>query len=130
MFIDCVTTFEPQERGYLSISNCTTNIGCIAGKLPGFRMLLGEVLHCRYLIVCSFNRSWSATTKHLWFNPNRKELCVQSTGLCSHGIEVTVVQLLLKIDFFIEYSLHCVNVHVDGDRAEANSRRITRQRRS
>jgi hypothetical protein len=83
-------------------------------------MLLSEFLHRCNLIVGSFNGSWTATAKQLWFNPNRKELCIQSPGLCSHGVEVTVGQLLLEINFFIEHSLYSVSMHVDGDSAEVN----------
>ena len=87
-------------------------------------MFLSERANRGNLIIRSFDRTWASTSKQLGLDPNREELCVQSTSLRPHSIEVPVGQLLLEIDVLIQDSLNGVSVHVNSDGPVVNSQRV------
>ena len=80
-------------------------------------MLLSKRANRRDLIVGSLHCARAAATKQLRLHPDREKLRVEASGLCTHGVEVAIAQLLLNIDVFVEQPLRGVDVHIDRDGA-------------
>jgi hypothetical protein len=83
-------------------------------------MLLGERAYRRNLIVRALYCPHPFLSKQLRFNPNRKKLRIKTACFCADCVEMTVAELLLDIDVFVEQSLRGIDVHIDCDRALMN----------
>src|SRR5581483_6062869 len=79
-------------------------------------MFCRQVLHRFNLYVSALHRGRPAATKQIRLNPDGKEMRAESALPGTHGIEVTIIQLLAQIDILIDQALRCVCVHVNYDR--------------
>lgn len=78
-------------------------------------MLHGERAHRLYLIVGALHSPGAALPKQLWLDPDRKKLCVETSGFSSDRVEMAITELLLDIDMFIKQPLRGIRVHINCD---------------
>src|SRR6266481_60559 len=57
-------------------------------------------------------------------NPNRKEFCIKSPLFHPEGVDMPIGESLIDIDTFINHTLRCVCVHINGDRMSSCRWRI------
>src|SRR6266404_9607937 len=115
LFIDRVAAFESHQNRKPPTRRIPANILSSKSQSPGFRMIFDKVKDRIDLFFSAVDRRRPANSVYRGLNPYREEFCIKSALFHPESIYMPIGESFIDIDTFINHTLRCVGVHINGD---------------
>ena len=122
-FVNRVAAFESHERGELIVRGGAADVRG-GGERPDFGVLFGEGADGRDLLVGARDGARPAAPVELRLDPDGEELRVEAALAHARGVEVRGREPAADVRALVNDELHGVGVHIHGDGAAVDRRRV------